>query len=288
MIYSMTAFARQENQGSWGVLTGEMRSVNHRYLEISLHLSEPLRAYEMPLKERIRKVVKRGKIDCLLRYQPVERKGNVFTLNVPLAEELCLAGETIVSFLKQPAPICPTDILRFPGVLEMKETDLSELEPQVFLLVDNILDELMRVRAREGEALSHFIFQRIDRMSAELMKVRERLPQVMLAQQERLKKRFHDAVLELDPSRLEQEMLMFAQKIDISEEVDRIEMHLNEIERVLKQGGIVGRRLDFLLQELNREANTLGSKSVDSIIMHAGVEMKVLTEQMREQIQNME
>jgi uncharacterized protein (TIGR00255 family) len=289
MIYSMTAFARVQSKSEHGSLVCEMRSINHRYLEISLHLPEVLRVLEMPIRERIRDVLKRGKIECLIRYQPGSGAENsLFTVNETLANALCKASERIAVFMRQSTPASPTDILRFPGVLETKESDLGKLQKDVMSLIDKTLDDLVAARGREGEELKTLFLQRMDMMQQELGKVRERLPSVLVEQRERLLKRFADVKIELDPGRLEQEMVMFAQKIDIAEEIDRTETHVTEIRRILKQGGQVGRRLDFLLQELNREANTTGSKSSDTVITHAAVEMKVLIEQVREQVQNIE
>lgn len=285
----MTAFARMQSQGDWGSLVCEMRSINHRFLEISIHLPDVLRVLEMPVRDRIRDKVKRGKIECNMRYQPnPNSEGSLYSVNTFLAKELCKASETVASLLKETAPIYPTDILRFPGVLESKEADLNSLEAPFFDLLEKTLQELVAARAREGEELKQLFLQRTDLILNELSKVRERLPEVMVDQHNRLYKRFADAKVELDAMRLEQEMVMFAQKIDVAEEIERTETHIKEIRRVVKQGGTIGRRLDFLFQELNREANTLGSKSVDSLITHCAVEMKVLTEQMREQIQNIE
>lgn len=289
MIHSMTAFARLQSQGDWGSLVCEMRSINHRYLEISLHLPDMLHVLEMPIRELIRKSIKRGKIECSIRYQlSANIAGSLFTINTLLAQELCQASEQIASLLKEAAPIYPTDILRFPGVLETQETDIGILQDKIFPLIEKTVKELVAVRAREGEELKQTFLYRIDLMQQELSKIRDRLPQVAKDQHERLAKRFAEAKLELDPGRLEQEMVIFVQKIDIAEEIDRTETHITEIRRVLSQGGSVGRRLDFLLQELNREANTIGSKSVDSVLTHAAVEIKVLIEQIREQVQNVE
>lgn len=289
MICSMTAFARTQNQGDWGSLVCEVRSINHRYLEISLHLPEMLRVLEMPIRERIRQFVKRGKIECTIRYQSSPKvAGSLLSINTQLAQELCGASEKIAGLLHNASTTNPTDILRFPGVLETKEVDIKTLQPEVFAVVDHALKELVAARAREGEELKQLFLTRMELMQGELAKVKERLPQVIKDAQDRLSKRFNDIKIELDPGRLEQEMVMFAQKIDVAEELDRTETHIGEIRRILKQGDLVGRRLDFLLQELNREANTLGSKSVDPTITHAAVEMKVLIEQVREQVQNVE
>lgn len=289
MIYSMTAFARVQSQGEWGSLTCELRSINHRYLEISVYLPEVLRALEMPIREQIRETLKRGKVECGIRYQAGTKSASTqFSVNEQFAKELCRVSEDIAGFLKLAAPVQPVDILRFPGVLETKEADVAVLQKEVFALLKTALQELLAGRQREGEELKKLFLQRLDKMDEQLLKVRERLPQVMKDQQDRLIKRFADAKVELDPSRLEQEMVLFAQKIDVAEEIERTETHIAEFRRILKTGGMVGRRLDFLLQELNREANTMGSKSVDPVLTHAAVEMKVLIEQIREQIQNIE
>lgn len=290
MIYSMTAFARCQSEGEWGHLVCEMRSINHRFLEIGIHSSEAIRMLEMSIREFIQRFVKRGKIECLLRYHlRTSLPSHFHTINDLLAEELCSASKKIAFMLKDAAgPINPTDILRFPGVLETKETDLSVLQLEVMKLVEQTLQELMKAREREGEELHHLITKRLILILGQLRHIKDRLPIVIADQQQRLQKRFADAQLDVDTARLEQEMLMFSQKIDIAEEVERTETHVKEIQRILQQGGVVGRRLDFLLQELNREANTIGSKSNDSIISHIAVELKVLIEQIREQIQNIE
>lgn len=289
MIQSMTAFARVQSQGDFGSLVCEMRSINHRYLEMNVHLPDALRVFEMPIREKVRQIAKRGKVETSLRYQPhASTEGALVSINTPLAKELCKASDTIASFLQNPAGISATDVLRFPGVLEAKQADLEVLQKEALMLVDKTLDELLAARAREGKELTQLFLQRMELMEKELAKVRQHLPQVMSNQRERLLQRFADAKVELDPNRLEQEMVIFAQRIDVAEEIERTETHIAEVRRILKQGGTVGRRLDFLLQELNREANTLGSKSVDPVLTHAAVEMKVLIEQVREQVQNVE
>lgn len=288
MIYSMTAFSRIQNQGEWGTLVCEIRSINHRYLEIGLHLPDVLRGLEMAVRDTIRKSVKRGKIDCAIRFQPAVGNDNSVSVNTSLAKALIKAGEEIAGLINKPAPLAPNDILRFPGVLESKEIDAAIIEKHLFTLLQTALADLVAARSREGEELKQLFLQRMDLLQNELAKVKKRLPQVLLEQRERLLKRLADAKVELDLGRLEQEMVMFAQRIDVAEEIDRTETHILEVKRILAEGGLIGRRLDFLLQELNREANTLGSKSVDSGITHAAVEMKVLIEQVREQVQNIE
>lgn len=289
MIYSMTAFARAEIKLEDAQLTCEIRSVNHRYLEASVYLPDILRVFEMPVREGIRQHIKRGKLECLVRYQSSSAsKQALLALNADLAKELCAASETVASFLTSPAPINPTDILRIQGVLETKEKPVTEFEKPLLGLIETTVKALLVARLREGEELKQLFLSRMEAMEAELAKVRERLPVMLQECRERLLKRFTDANIELDKTRLEQEMVFLAQKLDVAEEIDRTKTHIQEVRRILKEGGLVGRRLDFLLQELNREANTLGSKSVDSIVTHAAVELKVLIEQVREQVQNVE
>jgi len=289
MIYSMTAFARVQREDSWGNLTCEVRSINHRYLEIGLHLPEPLRVFDMAVRERIRQKIKRGKIECAVRLQrPADATGSMLEINESYAKELCAAAESISAYLQNPSPVNPADILRFSGVLEAREMNFEQLEGELFLLIDQAIDELVSARAREGDELKSLFLQRMDAMQQEIAKVRQVLPNIMTAQREKILRRFNDIKLELDQTRLEQEMVMFAQKIDVAEELERTETHISEVRRVLKQGGPIGRRMDFLLQELNREANTLGSKSTDTVTTHTAIEMKVLIEQVREQVQNIE
>lgn len=288
MIYSMTAFARSQQQGEYGQLTCEIRSINHRYLEMGVNLPESLRNLEMMIREQLRSRVKRGKLECTIRFQAQFESNQGVSINADYVRSICNAAESISKLLTHPANISPTDILRVPGVLESREIDLKPLEAAVSKLLNETITDLLAARAREGEELKNHCVHRMTGISSELAKIAERLPVVQAEQQARLHQRFADAQVDLDPQRLAQEMVFFAQKIDVSEEMDRAKTHLLEMERVFKEGGLVGRRLDFLIQELHREANTLGSKSVDATLMHAVVEMKVLIEQMREQVQNIE
>jgi uncharacterized protein (TIGR00255 family) len=288
MIQSMTAFARSQSQGKSASIVCELRSINHRYLEMSMRLPDVLHELEVHLRERIRHHIKRGKIECSLRYQSNEAAGIEIVINTALVEKLCEATKTIAGILKNPAPTNPMDILRWPGVLQVEELDLDGIQNDVLQLVERTLENLVEARCREGEQLKELFIQRLDGMKLELAKVRERIPTILTGQRERLLARFSDASLQFDTSRLEQELVLLAQKIDITEEIDRLETHITEVYRILKHGGAMGRRLDFLMQELNREANTLGSKSVDAATTRASVELKVLIEQMREQVQNVE
>ena len=288
MIQSMTAFARSQSQSHAGSIVCEVRSINHRYLEMSLRLPEVLHELEVHMRERIREHIKRGKIECFLRYQPSETSGVELTINTALVEKLCQANELIAKELKHPAHINTMDILRWPGILQMKEVDLENVQEDVLALLDQTLENLVEARCREGAQLKELFLQRLEGMAVELVKVRARIPAILQGQRERLMARFSDASLQFDTSRLEQEMVLLAQKIDVTEEIERLETHITEVRRILKHGGAVGRRLDFLMQELNREANTLGAKSVDADTTRASVELKVLIEQIREQVQNVE
>jgi uncharacterized protein (TIGR00255 family) len=288
MIQSMTAFARTQNQSSVGNIVCELRSINHRYQEMSLRLPEVFQGLEAAIRERIRHHVKRGKIEFFLRYQPAEVIGSELVVNSLLVEKLCQANEKIATLLKAPALINTMEILKWPGVLQTEELDLTSIQRDVMVLVEAALISLVAAREREGAQLNELFLQRLDSMQEELSKVRHRLPVILSGQRERLLTRFREASLQLDTSRLEQELVLLAQKIDVTEEIERLDAHIVEVRRTLKQGEPAGRRLDFLMQEFNREANTLGSKSIDAETTRSSVELKVLIEQMREQVQNVE
>jgi uncharacterized protein (TIGR00255 family) len=288
MIQSMTAFARTQGQGGWGTAVCELRSINHRYLELIVRLPETLHALEAAMRECIRDYIKRGKIECHLRYQPGDVSGAEITINTHLAQQLCKANEAVGHFLRNPSQVQTMDILHWPGILQIAEVDLETIQDQVILLLEKGLKELVAARTREGEELKHLFLQRLETMKTEVARVRQHMPEILTQQRERLANRFRDAKIELDSGRLEQEIVLFAQKIDVSEELERIDAHISEVRRILKQGGVAGRRLDFLMQELNREANTLGAKSTDVDTTRASVELKVLIEQIREQVQNVE
>ncbi len=293
MIQSMTAFARGQVAGSWGTAVCELRSINHRYLELMVRLPDNLHELEAPMRESLRRFIKRGKIECHLRYQPGDVSGSEITINHHLAEQLCHANETISELLSKKAlvkvaPVQPMEILRWPGILQIAEVDFEIIEDEVIKLLEKTLQDLIGAREREGAELKQLFLQRLDSMKAEVVTVRKHWPEILKLQRERLIARFSEVKIELDTGRLEQEILIFSQKIDVSEELERIDTHISEIRRILKHGGVVGRRLDFLMQELNREANTLGAKSADVDTTRASVELKVLIEQMREQVQNVE
>ncbi|MCK7544569.1 YicC family protein [Marinobacter bryozoorum] len=288
MIRSMTAFARQQVQDEWGVLTCEMRTVNHRYLEPSFRLPEGLRELENGFRDYLRKALGRGKVDVAMRLQSSEDADTALMVNDRLAASLNDAINHVNRLLDNPAHISALDILRWPGILDRDEPDLSPVKAAADELFRRTVEELIRVREREGERLRPLFDDRLAAMAALVSQVRERMPALIGAQEQALRERFRQASVELDPDRLSQEMVMLAQKSDVAEEMDRLEAHIGEVRQTLQRDDAIGRRLDFLMQELNREANTLSSKSIDADVTRMAVDMKVLIEQMREQVQNLE
>jgi len=290
MTRSMTAFTRQEIRTERGVLSWEVRSVNHRFLEIHVRLPEDMRVLETAIREKINARLNRGKVDCTLRIQPADDAAQAnLSLNKELITLLLNARKEIEGMMaEQPAPLSSLDILRWPGVLQVSETDPDRIQKEALKLLDSCLDELNANRQREGGKMNEIILQRCTAIREQAAHVRQKLPELHENQRQKLLDRLRELKSELDNSRLEQEMAYIAQKMDVAEELDRLEVHVEEVQRVLQQDEPIGRRLDFLMQELNREANTLGSKSVDTQTTRASVEMKVLIEQMREQIQNIE
>ncbi len=287
MVHSMTAFARCERAAAQGTLSWELRSVNHRYLEPHLRLPEALRDLEGSVREALRQGLSRGKVECTLRYTE-ETDGQPLQVDRERATQLIAAAETIASLIKQPAPLNPLEVLAWPGVLVADASDPQALDTAANELFAQALAELKNGRVREGAELARLINDRLDAMSSEVATLRSLVPQMLSAQRQKILDRCADLQAELDPQRLEQEMVLLAQKSDVAEELDRLATHVTEVRRVLKAGGAAGRRLDFLMQELNREANTLGSKAFDPRSTQAAVNLKVLIEQMREQVQNIE
>jgi len=287
MIHSMTAFARRESQGGWGTFTLELRSVNHRYLELALRLPEEVRTLEPRIRDRLNQALGRGKVDCNLRYQaPIQSSALEF--DHELVGKLAHISREIDGIVYNPAPINAFDILRWPGVLQLPVAEPEQLHAAALALLDGALEELVENRRREGDKLKELIAQRCAAMTAIVAQVNSRRPEVLAKARERLLARLAEIKGELDQGRLEQEMVLLAQRLDVEEEMDRLSAHLDEVKRVLDQQEPVGRRLDFLMQELNREANTLSSKSQDAETTRLAVDLKVLIEQMREQVQNIE
>lgn len=286
-LCSMTAFARVQRQLPEATLVWELKSVNHRYLEVGTRLPDAFRDLDMAVRERCRNRLSRGKVECTLRYQ-LAAGDNQLTLNEPLVAQLADAARQVEAMMQHPGPVDIAEILRFPGVLGGAEADLSDLAKDALSLLDEGLDAFIDNRAREGDALSTMIVERLDQVLVQVERTRTALPAILDGVRERLRKRVEEVIDSPDPQRLEQEIVMLAQKMDVAEEMDRLIAHVQEVRRTVQQGGSCGRRLDFLMQELNREANTLGSKSIDTETTQASVELKVLIEQMREQIQNIE
>ncbi|WP_439886755.1 YicC/YloC family endoribonuclease [Pseudomonas sp. MBLB4123] len=287
MIHSMTAFARAEQAGPNGTLSWELRSVNHRYLEPHLRLPEAFRDLEGAVREALRQGLSRGKVECTLRFAE-DSAGKPLQVDRERAAQLVAAAESVASLIKQPAPLNPLEVLSWPGVLVADAADPQALNQAALALFKQGLDELKSGRAREGAELARLLNERLDAILAEVAALRELVPQMLEAQRQKIFERSAEMQVELDPQRLEQELVILAQKSDVAEELDRLGTHVGEVRRVLKAGGQAGRRLDFLMQELNREANTLGSKAFDPRSTQAAVNLKVLIEQMREQVQNIE
>ena len=286
MIRSMTAFASGERDTEWGTLSCELRSVNHRFLEVGVRLHDELRAMEPALRERIAARVARGKLDLTVRLRAPEGEGDLQVNPTRIRELSDLAVDLSARF-----PALKTDfaqLLQFPGVLQAKATDPAALQAEALALLDTVLDEFVAAREREGAKLAAVITERVDGIAAIAVEVRELMPAIRAGQRTKLEARLSELAQPADPGRLEQELVMWLQKLDVEEELDRLNAHVSEARRVLKLKEAVGRRLDFLLQEFNREANTLGSKSVDARTSAAAIELKVLIDQVREQIQNIE
>ena len=287
-IHSMTAFGRREQRDDHGLLAIEIRSVNSRHLEQVFRLPDSLREREFAWRDLLRQRVTRGKVEVLVRHDLEAGGEGRLSIDQDLVRQLLGAISEIDQLARHAAPLNAADLLRIPGVLKHREVDQVQLHTQADALFAAALDDFVAMRGREGAALHALIEARLAGIATEVEQVRERLPGIRQHYHEKLRQRLADAGLSPDNERLEQELVLFAQKMDVAEELDRLLTHLAEIRRVLAAGGAVGRRLDFLMQELNREANTLGSKAVSTDSTLSSVQIKVLIEQMREQIQNLE
>lgn len=287
----MTAFARSDQKGEVADISWEIRSVNHRYLDVSLHLPDGFLALENKLKASIANKLKRGKLDAKLRYQLKDESDDEILLNEPRVNTLLLAHKQLEALSKKDLALTAMDILQWQGVVEQAPLVLDNLFKPAFAGLNIALDDLLQSRENEGKHLCNFITQRCDKIKLIVKEVRLRREQVVAALRNKIIKRIHDLEIEagaIDNGRLEQELVFYAQRLDVDEELDRLDAHLAEVQDVLKREEAVGRRLDFLMQELNREANTLGSKSNDAETTRAAVDLKVLIEQMREQVMNIE
>ena len=287
MIRSMTAFAAGERAATGGSLSCELRAVNHRYLELSVRLPEELRTIETVLRERVAAKISRGKVDLGIRFRPATAAAGELKVNERLLAQLAELGQSTASRFPT-LQVNLTQLLQFPGVLEIAELDQAGLQAEALALFDATATEFVAARAREGEKLAVVMRERIDGIERIVAQIRQWLPDIRAALRAKLENKLADLKLPLEPGRLEQEVVLNLQKIDVDEELDRLTSHVAEARRVLALPEAVGRRLDFLMQEFNREANTLGSKSVDSRTTQSAVELKVLIEQLREQVQNLE
>jgi uncharacterized protein (TIGR00255 family) len=287
-MLSMTAFARQQLEQDWGSLTWEIRSVNHRYLETSVRVPETFRRLEIVIRETVRKRLSRGKVECQLRYQSVENSSTEINLNQNLVVKLLNANKEIEEMTGSSGSLSNMEILRWPGVVSDQQIDTASIDKQAIKLFSVALDDLISSREREGEELKGFVQKRLDAIREIVISVRTKMPEILAVQKQNLLDKIEDLKAELDPARVEQEIVLLTQKADVDEELDRLDSHLNEVQRVIETKDQKGRRLDFLMQELNREANTLSSKSIVVDTTRSAVELKVLIEQMREQIQNIE
>lgn len=287
MPRSMTAYARITEEHNWGSISCELKSVNHRFLEVGFRMPESLREAETTLRDMARKKLGRGKIDCSVQIT-FNHSDASSELDLETAREHIKIVESISAEITQPGTISAIDIMKLPGVLKDSSIDIKQLSKAGIQAFDLALDQMLEGRSREGEKLAKMIEQRLLGIEAQIALVREHLPEILEQQRNRLHEKLAELKDQLDEQRLEQEMVIISNRADVDEELDRLEAHVIEIRRVLGDQASIGRRLDFLMQELNREANTLGSKSISNITTQASVELKVLIEQMREQIQNIE
>lgn len=287
MTLSMTAFARQEQTLDSGILSWEIRSVNHRYLELSLRMDETFRPLEMAIRKLFSQQIARGKVEAVLRFQPAAANA-ALQIDEDLAQSVIVACLRLADLSPATAPLDPLRLLQWPGVVSQQQTDAETLNTSVMTGLQTTLEDFIASRRREGEALAEMLLQRCDEIAQIAAAVRQQMPQILAQNHTRLLQRLADFQVAVEPERLAQEAALLAQKSDVAEELDRLENHVNEVRHILGRHEPVGRRLDFLMQELNREANTLASKSIDTETTRYAVDLKVLIEQMREQIQNIE
>ncbi len=288
MTKSMTAFARVQQNLDEGEVIWELRSVNHRYLELHFKMPEDFRASETRFREILQHRLKRGKVECFLRFRASAEQSENISINLVQAKSLVKACHEINDLLHQPSEVDPVEILQWPGIVQESKLDIKPVLEAGVIGLNAALDELIANREREGTRLRELILQRCASIQKIVDKTRKKMPEIQARYQKKLRERLDAINIEVNHDRLEQELVHLAQKMDVDEELDRLDSHLEELNDVLNRDEAVGRRLDFLMQELNREANTLGSKAADISSTNASVELKVLIEQMREQIQNIE
>ena len=287
-IRSMTAFAQCNKEYDWGTVSWEIRAVNQRYLDVHLKLPDNWRKLESPIREQLRKALNRGKVEVSLRIGAITSSTEALQINQALAQQLGDAATALNKQLGQESAVDPLEILKWPGVIQQAEQDADSQQKSLMSAFKNAVQELVDTREREGADLKLMIEQRLESIQKITDELRQKMPNIVAAQRKKLQQKIADLSVELEPERVEAEIVLLAQKADVDEELDRLDTHVSETNRVLQKGGACGRRLDFLMQELNREANTLSSKAIVTDSTQAAVELKVLIEQMREQIQNIE
>jgi len=288
MISSMTGYAVKTRDIERGTLQLELKSVNSRYLDFHFRVSEDLRALEMPLRELLAARLTRGKIECRLSFNASAARADQLELNADLLGSLTVLNARVREAMPEARPLSVNDVLRWPGMFGDQSIDFAAFNAPVLALAREVLDEFTASRGREGEKLAAMIVDRVNAMRDIVRNVAPRIPEAQALFADKLRQRLQEALGNASDDRIMQEVAVFATRIDVAEELSRLGTHLDEVERVLKQGGACGKRLDFLMQELNREANTLGSKSAITEVSQASVDLKLLIEQMREQIQNLE
>lgn len=288
MICSMTGYAVKNRDVERGSLQIELKSVNSRYLDFHFRVAEDLRALEMPLRELLSARLSRGKVECRLSFNPAAARAEQLQLNGELLATLQSLSDQVRTGMPDAAPLSVNEVLRWPGMFGDQGVDFAALGPEVLALAREALDDFTASRGREGDKLAAMILDRVKAMRDIVGRVAPRIPEAQALFTDKLRQRLVEALGNASDDRILQEVAVFATRIDVAEELSRLTTHLDEVERVLKQGGACGKRLDFLMQELNREANTLASKSADLRQTNASVELKVLIDQMREQIQNIE
>ena len=287
MILSMTGYATASAQIDSGSLMLDLRAVNHRYLDIQLRMPDELRSFEGVLREAIASQLQRGKVECRINYAARSAQTGA-TLNPDILKQLAAWNTEVQSTMPDARTLSVSEVLRWNGALETPNASAEELRDTLLDLLQTALQEFSASRAREGEKLKDFLLQRMEKIETLRNGVMPHVPAAIAAYEQKLTARLREAMQNADDERVRQEISLFASKIDVDEELSRLSSHLTEMRRILTHGGAVGKRLDFLMQELNREANTLGSKSVDAEVSRTAMEMKILIEQMREQIQNLE
>jgi uncharacterized protein (TIGR00255 family) len=288
MIYSMTGYAAVTRDLPLGTLNLELRSVNHRYLDVSFRAPEEFRAFEPAMREQLGAKLTRGKLECRIGFNRAPTAPSVLELNAAMFARLVQLNSQVRHSLPDAASLSVADVLRWPGMFGADTLPLDELREACLSLLRQALDEFTASRGREGEKLKDLILERVAKMEVLAKDIAPRIPQLVVAQQEKFAQRLRDAGVTMDEERVRQEVVVFASRIDVEEELGRLATHVSEVRRILDKGGATGKRLDFLMQELNREANTLGSKSTDTTVSQTSMDLKVLIEQIREQVQNIE